>query len=549
VHLRRRLIPLALAVAAALLAALQASPAAAQYTRDRAAQRQIGKAISKLYLAMRFDDAEELLLGVVQSCKGKCRPLTIAKAWMYVGVVRGSGKEDQASAREAFDAALATDAQVVLDDALATADTQATYRAALEAHEGKGREIPLIPAAPTPSPAEAPPRAAGLTCTPLSRDVQTRRPIPVECRGDADAVRLSLRYRQQGETAWKVLAMQRSGASFRAQIPCESSMSPGNIDFYVVAADSSGDPVETFGTKSAPERFVVDPHSESAPAYEGEPPPARCAEPVLCPPDFPGCEDTLGDGTSDTDGAPQPEYEKDRIGLHFAADFGFIQGSNVCSTANDQFECFASDADSPYPGELPATIAGEPGELGDPYPGTGIRSGASGGTLRALFSYDHAFSQHISAGIRLGYAFGGAPVNVAGSRFLPLHAEGRVQYWLRGLGANGLQPYVHIGGGLAQVDIKKAGVTVRDCSQEPAREAFLDCIDARNAYDSGNDPALPTRTLNSYRKLGDVFATAGGGVLLPLGGNVAIVVNLNAMLMMPSVGFVLQPSIGFGYTL
>lgn len=545
---------LALAIAALSFALLRAEPAAAQYSRDRVAERDIAKAISRHYLAMRFDAAEKQLLGVIKSCKRKCRPQTIAKAWMYVGIVRGSGKEDLDAAGDAFDTAFTIDPQVALDDALATGETQTAFRAALDARGGNTQPVPLI-AAPSstteaaPRPPEAPQPSSALSCTPSARDVQTRRPIPIECRGDEEEVRFTLRYKLPGESSWKTLEMKRRGASFRAQIPCESTMTAGNVDFYVVASDGSGTAVETFGSKSAPEHFVVDATSEAAPAYEGEPPPARCEERVLCPPDFPGCEDSMGDESNDADADRAPSYERNRIGLHFAADFGFIQGSNVCATSNESFECFTSGADTPYPAELPASIASQPGELGDPYPGTGIQSGASGGTLRALFSYDRAFSQRISAGLRLGYAFGGAPSSLDGRSFLPVHAEGRLQYWFRGLGAKGLQPYLNVGGGIAQVDIEKTGVTVRDCSEEPARQAFLDCIDARNAYDSGNDPVLPTRTLDAYRKLGKAFASAGAGVLVPLGGNVDVQVNLNAMLMFPSVGLVLQPSIGLGYSL
>jgi hypothetical protein len=62
-------------------------------------------------------------------------------------------------------------------------------------------------------------------------------------------------------------------------------------------------------------------------------------------------------------------------------------------------------------------------------------------------------------------------------------------------------------------------------------------------------PELPTKTLDAYRKLGNAFVTAGGGVLLPLGQSTALQLNLNAMFMLPSSGLVLQPSLGFEYAL
>lgn len=546
-------------VLATLALALQGRPAAAQYTRDKSARGKISDAVSEHYLKMNFGQAEEVLLGVVRACEDKCRPATIAKAWMYIGVVRGSGKEDQHSAREAFEKAFGQDPDVTLDDALATPETTVTFEAARKSRPDRGRAIPLIGAAAADTSGDAAPQSertaaraasrSGLDCTPDSREVQTRRPIPFECRADDETARMSLRYQEEGTGAWKTVDMLKSGATFRAQVPCQATMNSGTINFFIVATDAAGDPVDTLGSKGAPERLSVDPQSSEAPAYAGEAAPARCEEKVLCPPDFPGCEDTMADdgGTAEGD-APTP-YHTDWIGLHFAADVGFISGSDVCATSNQDFDCFASGDTAPYPAALPAPVAGEPGELGDAYPGTGIGSGASGGTFRALVSYDHAFFDRISAGVRAGYAFGGGPKTIDGRTFLPIHAEARLQYWLRGLSATGLRPYLHVGGGIAQVDIKKGQVTVRDCSEEPEREAFLDCINARDAYDSANDPALPSRTLDAYRKLGNAFVTTGGGVLFSLGGDAALQVNLNAMLMLPSVGFVVQPSIGLVYGL
>lgn len=530
---------------------LCAPPAAAKPLRDAAAKRAISRALTHQYLRMKFVEAEEQLIGVVRACENTCHAATIASAWMYIGVVRGSGQEDQPHARAAFDSALAADPAVVLDDAMATQETRATFAAARAAlqDKGKAQEIPLI-GAPASSGAEGPsdpgPVSRGLTCSPEQRKVQTRRPLAVECRGDSEAARANLRYQQRGDRAWKSLEMKRSGEGFRALIPCADTMSAGVINFFVVISDASGDPLETLGSKNAPERFVVDPESDAAAAFEGEEPPARCEEKVICPPDFPGCEDTTTDTSADD--APKSAYSADWLGIHFAPDIGFIQGSDVCATTNQDFECFDSGG-SPYPGTLPAAIASQPGEVGDPYPGTGISSGISAGTLRALISYDHAFSERVSLGARVGYAFGGGPPSAQGQRFLPVHVEGRVQYWLRALSTEGLHPYLHLGGGLAQVDLKKSGVTVRDCSVEPAHQAFLDCITASNAYDSGNVLELPKRTLDSYRRLGNAFGTLGGGVMVPLSRNTAIQLNLNAMLMLPSIGFVLQPSIGLGYAL
>jgi len=237
------------------------------------------------------------------------------------------------------------------------------------------------------------------------------------------------------------------------------------------------------------------------------------------------------------------------VSLHFAADVGFVGGSNVCSSLNADYDCFEGGAETPYPGPLPAPVASRPGELGDAYPGTEIASSASVGTLRLLLGYDRALNDRVSIGGRLGYAFRGGPTTLDGDSFLPVHVEGRLSYWPRGIWANGLRPYVHLGAGFAEVDLKQGGLAVGDCTEEPGRQAFLECIGATGAYAPANAPELPTRTLDAYRRLGNAFAEVGGGLSLPIGRGAAVLLNVNALLMLPSVGVVLQPSLGMSYGL
>lgn len=531
-----------------LASLLCSSLAFGQFPRDRSAREKIDEAVADHYLKMNFGQAEEQLLGVVKACEDKCRPATLARAWMYVGVVRGSGKGDQHAALEAFETALRHDPQVALDDGLATPATQATFKSAK-----KSARAPVSPPIGEATGDEAPdkaPTGVGLICTPGVLEVQTRRAVPFECKSDSEVVRMSLRYREHEDAEWKTLELRQSGEAFRGQLACENTMDSGQIKFFVVATDAGGDPVDTWGNKNQPLTLSVDPLTKSEPpSFPGEPAPERCAERVLCPPDFPGCVDEVTADDPDEEQAESSAVQKHWLGLHFGVDIGFIGGSDVCADGNTDFDCFDSGTEQAYPTLLADTVAGEAGEAGDAYPGTGIGSGASAGTLRALISYDYLLSPSVSLGGRVGYAFGGGPRTSDGRAFLPFHAEARVAFWLRDRSAGGVAPYLHLGGGLAQVDIKKGDVNVRDCSQEPTRSAFLDCIDAVNAYDSANQPELPEKTLDAYRKLGNGFATLGGGVLLPLGKDVGLQVNLNGMLMLPSVGLVIEPSLGFVYGL
>jgi hypothetical protein len=524
-----------------------AAPALADYPGDRSANRQITEIISGLYAKQRFAEAEEALLGVIRACAAECSPVMLARAWVYAGIAEGTGMGDQPAARESFDNALALDPTVTLDRALASAATAASFETAR--HETRrGPTAPLIGApsggANGPVTAALPPKArAGLACTPTAREIQTRRPVPFECRTDGEAVRISLRYREHADAPWKTLELEHEGKSFRAILPCDVTMNSGRLELFIVATDDAGDPVDTLGNKNEPLVLVLNPTSEVAPTYPGEEPPERCAERVLCPPDFPGC----ADGEEPGERAARPFQPKQWLSLHFAADVGLLGGSNVCTSNNADYDCFESGADTPFPGALPEGVAAVPGEIGDGYPGTDIATSPAVGTLRVLLGYERALSDRVSIGARLGYAFRGGPTTLDGETFLPIHLAGRLAYWPRGLWGAGLLPFVQLGAGLAEVDLKKGAVSVRDCTGAPGRQAFLDCIAAANDYAPERDPDLPTRRLDAYRKLGNAFVSVGGGLSLPVSRRTAVQLELNAVLMLPSVGVVLQPSVGATY--
>lgn len=540
----------ALALACALVAAFAERVAFAQYPRDRAARDQIGHVMAGDFGKRRFDAAERSLLDLIQGCERECSPATLARAWMYVGIVQGTGKKDLSAARLSFDNALAEDRAVALDTPLATTETAAAFEAARQATPERGRVGPLIGASSGPSARGEAPAAAsarrGLACTPTEREIQTRRPIPFDCSTDAETVRVTLRYREHAGARWQTLELERHEAGFRATLPCSATMDSGRLELFVVATDDAGDPVDTLGSKSDPITLVLNPSSSVTPAYPGEPPPDRCEEQVLCPPEFPGCEDP--DAVSPS--RPSATFRsKDRLSLHFAADVGLAGGSDVCTSSNSDYACFISGTSTPFPAALPQGVAMTPGELGDAYPGTDIDSGVGFGTLRFLLEYDHALSERASIAGRLGYAFGGSPTTLGGDSFLPLHLEAILRYWPRGQWAPGLRPYLHLGGGFAEADLEEEGLSVRDCTDEPGRAAFLDCIAAQGDYAPENNPELPVRTVDAFRKLGDVFASVGAGVLVPLSSRLALQLDVNAMLMFPSVGVIVQPSFGLSYGL
>jgi hypothetical protein len=514
------------------LLTLVSLPASAQYTRDTAANKKIDEAINQHYVATDFEKAEGVLLGTINACADKCSPAVFGRAWMYVGIVRGSGKNNLPGAKEAFQKAAAADPNVKLDMVLATPETQATFNAVTG---GGGGAAPAPPPAGGEEEAEPEPGAepvagggGGLECTPGAMQVETRRPIPIQCQSDEEVASMEVKYKSFGSDTWKTLPMQKKGEVFRATVPCTATGIAGSLRVYVRAKDKSGEQVDTWGTKQAPNEFsLAEGVTEEPPAFDGEEAPARCQEAGECPPDFPGCSSTkTGDcegrgekdwgaacdnsvdckcgllcqegtcetapscetdadcatgtcigGKCDIGGSggvgPKADYKKNWLGLHFAQDFAIVGGNNVCDSnlgqKNENYACFyEATTDKPF--------------VHTPFPyKDGIQQGMVLATQRILLSYERAFFPFLTVGLRAGFAFGGGPpagqtvkkvngvvqaraTGSGGTPFLPVHVEVRAAYWLLPLTSKFFRAYVGAGGGMAQVDAK-VSIPEYDCTE------------------------------------------------------------------------------------
>jgi hypothetical protein len=521
---------------------------------------------------------------------------------MYVGIIRGSGRNDQAGAKEAFQSAIALDPGVKLDSGLATPETQATF--AQSSGGGGGAAAPeAAPAAPDNGGGGAAVPGAGaegngVTCTPAVTEVETRRPIPVQCRTDEEATSFELRYKPFGAETWKTLRMEHKGDSFRAQIPCSDTQTAGTFKLYVHGKNAQGQDLVNWGTKAAPITLqLVEASTADPPSFDDADPPNRCQAKEECPPDFPGCDSGGGgghldwgaqcnnsseckrgllcmDGTCETapscstdsdcsvgtcsggkcsvadgEGGSSGPMKKWWVGINIAQDFAFVGGNNVCMGDAD-FSCYLTDSSTtPYDTEHFQTTSVGP-----------ISTGAVLATTRLLLSVDRVLTPNITIGARLGYAFRGGPpanrqvqwsedpeardtdydsVTNAGASFMPFHFELRAAYWFgrNALARRGLRPYVHVGGGMAQVDAK----------------VIVKTLDRDTCPNSPDDPTAcddPTSTTaDAWKKLGRGFAMVGGGVMYPLSGSTGLQLNVNAMYMFSGSGIVLQPSLGMVFGL
>lgn len=270
---------------------------------DKSANSKIDEAINVHYLSTNFDKAEGLLLGTLKACGERCSPSVKARAWMYVGIVRGAGKQDNDGATAAFVEALGLDPNVALDKDLATDELRALFNSA------KGDASPAAPVEETvpleesgPSEPEAPPVNATLECSPDVTDVETRRPIPVSCKTPEAASRVVVYYKAFGAKKYTQLTLGKSGGSFVGTIPCAATGAQGTLTWYAKAMSSGGQTVDTSQSEDDPHAIeIVESTSTPPPSLPGKKPPNRCADPADCPEDMrgtPACPGTEKEGKS-----------------------------------------------------------------------------------------------------------------------------------------------------------------------------------------------------------------------------------------------------------
>jgi hypothetical protein len=514
--------------------------------RDKAAQKKIEEAIYTNFLNTDFDGAEGLLLGTIRACEDKCSPSLVAKAWMYVGVIRGSGRNDLPGAQEAFTTAISIDPNVALDNEIATEPVKATFA------KVKGG----VAVAATGE-ATAPAGGGGFTCAPAPTEIETRRPFPLQCEADDKVVAVKLHYKAPS-VGWASVKMTLQEGSFRGTIPCAATQNTGGLKYYAEGLDDEGEPIVSYGSKDSPKSTdVMSETTADPPAYPDQQPPARCAVgeggvppastgtgacggmDAAC-----GADDCCEEGLSCNAGMCEREeakkkgpgkYPKNWVGLHFGMDIAAVSSDGACDSSGraDHWVCF-DDQGTSYQG-LPSR-----GAMGKIDPGFALA------TMRVMASYERLFGPFGLEG-RVGFAFNGGPTPQKGTAFLPVHLEARAKWWIRGTKAfsdKGFRPWIHAGGGMAQFDTK-VPVDIVDCTNAPASQVES-CRAAGNAHDALAFHGV-RRSLTAVKQLGLGFATLGGGVMYAIAPNHGPVLNVNLIVPFPTVAFVLEPSLGYEF--
>jgi hypothetical protein len=216
---------------------------------------------------------------------------------------------------------------------------------------------------------------------------------------------------------------------------------------------------------------------------------------------------------------PTPAAEHlDQLALYAEGDLALTTAVNqVCSPAGPaSWTCF--DANGARYGGVP-----QPHMDND-----NVRPGLLPSTLRLVAAYDRLVSSRLSAGLRLGWAFGGGPTPPGGSAFLPLHVEARLSFAWPRLGALPVSPFAFVAGGIEEVDTRTSVLVVEvPCSTDYSPRC--------------------ARRLSAWHRAGFGFAGAGAGVRFAMGEHVSFIGDVRASVTFGGLAFVLTPELGGAY--
>jgi hypothetical protein len=515
-HLRKpslaRLAPLT------FLAALLVPALASAAPNDKQALDLAKEAIDVDYLGTNFAQAQAKLEQAVKLCEGNgCAPAVKAQVHRDLGLVLITGAKNIEEGKKNFIEALKANPAITLDPDLVTPEVQQAFDEA-RAAAGVSGAAPAPAAEPAAKPEEeAPPAAAGALEHDPAAEQAVLTPVPVYVTHPPGLKidRVMVRYKPFGG-AWKSVEMRRIKDGWGAEIPClDVGSTTGDLKYYVEALDAAGVPQASTGTAQAPHRVPIKTELEGDPPHlPGRPPAAQCQDPGDCPPGFPGCGE--GEQREGEAGDPGP---KNWLSLGVQQDFLLLPSATGVCDGGTGYDCFFEDPETFYE-EVPADRKN--GEDGNE-----VAGGFKRATLRVLIGYDRMLTDNIALGARVGFAFGGGPMTPDGGvAFFPVHGEGRATYFFgeRPMGRAGLRGFVHLSGGVAQVDAKELVVV------------YL------NEQDRIRDERT---TLAAWRKSGTGFAALGGGLMYAIAPNIGPYFDLRLMQLLGLSGTAVSPQLGF----
>lgn len=565
--LARRLLARILVLSTLLTTALTASAA----PKDDKANKAYKAAMDEDYLDTNFAEAEKKLRSGLDACGGSgCSGSVKAKLFMGLGIVLiARGQKDDG--KQAFADGLKLDKNASPDPDLVTSEVKSAFD---EAKKGGGSS-----AGPGPS---APPDDGPMTVFPIAEQ-KVNTPVPLHVSLEEDLAKkvtsVTVTYLPSGGGNERTLELEKSGRSFRGNVPCGAVARKGLLKYWVVAKDKKGKEVGAAGSADEPISTAIKADIDGKPpSWPGFAPPEACAggaDGDADPPDESGsshrqCVDDKdcpagescstneclkkpssgGDGGGGSSaGDDEPSTAKmNWIRLTFAPDFAMISGVDVCgfqdgyaggspTTPNDQTFVCVRNAD----GENKTRYLGQ----ATPGQGNNVNFGFGVATMRLMLSYDRVLIKGLSLGARLGWAFNGT--NEEFASFIPVHAEGKVAYTFGKdpFAGQVARPWIFISGGLAQVDT----IVNVDVLEDGEACGAADPGDVGSACtNETSDGATQDRiqTLRAIKQGGLGFAGGGAGISFVPVDLFEINLGVKFSVTFPFVVPVFSPEVGVG---
>lgn len=359
------------------------------------------------------------------------------------------------------------------------------------------------------------------------RDILTPVPIAIDVPATLPVRRVIAYYKVHGSTDWTALELRRTGTTFRGAIPClEVSTITGDIRYYLRAHDATNAVIAYSGSRHRPHRVTIVREASDARAEA-----RRCPDPADCPPGLPGCPseeverlpcksdaDCEGGLTCGWDGICEEDLRHERwLTLEFESGLGVVSTTGACSVRSQEEAGYLCRRERDG-----VIYTGAPVYTNEP-PAVGTLP------LRIVLGFEHLISEQNSVGVRLGYAvLGRGPTPPGGSAFIPYSAELRGTHVFKAdpFASTGWAPYAFVDGGYAMYDIE-VSARVRE--------------DIRLATQGGNDLE---QELHVWRRAGDAFVGAGGGVLLMPTRGLALSAELSSAAAFPFGALLLRGSVG-----
>ncbi len=193
----------------------------------------------------------------------------------------------------------------------------------------------------------------------------------------------------------------------------------------------------------------------------------------------------------------------------------YKQTNGVCTGAA-QYQCFLQGQSYNQP-----IYAGS---------GNQLQGGVGFATKRVLVGYERLLGDNLTAGVKLGFAFGGSPkaTNGSGTAFLPFHAELRGSYWFGDAPfmRDGLRGYAGLAVGFAEID----------------GHVSVEYFTSRMGYDAGAKGKL-----DAWRKTGNTLVGLHAGVAYAFSKEQQLFLELRVLQMLGATALGGAVSAGYAF--